>query len=355
MPFLYEKEKVSPERSGVEPNSQRQSTHEKQTESKNPPTAHARTSSFWPQIYRRLGFTKAYNFWLFLVFSTGMLFFTLARLKYLDLDGAFARGVSPGDWYYYRRGWYRWGIAIHLFCILPVGLLMPWQFVPKLRNRYMPLHRFSGYTIFLLTTIGNVGALMIMRRSFGGGIDSQSAVVVLATITEIGIAMAWYNIRKLQIDQHRAWMIRTMFYLGAIVSTRIVMPIAVLTMTWVNSYYSVMTCDQMRFIFSQDTDWSKAKPRGELERLYPQCAMQNGTNQDWVAVKANFEFGKPEGIGAAFDMTFGMGVTERLRRISYKRQLDAGFEKPGSAGTTIQGWGDAPEWTPPGQRTSTGN
>ena len=104
-------------------------------------------------------------------------------------------------------------------------------------------------------------------------------------------------------------MIRTMFYLGAIVSTRIVMPIAVLTMTWVNSYYSVMTCDQLRFTLGQDTDWSSPKATGEFERLYPQCAVVNGTNDGWVAVKAHFEFGKPDGIGAAFQMTFGMGVS----------------------------------------------
>lgn len=64
MPFLYEKEKGSSERTEVEPYSQQQSTQEKKTETKNAPKPHVRASSFWPKIYRRLGFIKAYNFWL---------------------------------------------------------------------------------------------------------------------------------------------------------------------------------------------------------------------------------------------------------------------------------------------------
>ena len=244
-----------------------------------------------------------------LIFSTGILTFTLLRLKYLWLDTHLARGISPGDWYWYRTGYYRFAIALHLSAILPVGILMVPQFIPVLRKRYLGLHRLNGYIIFALSTIGNVGALMVMRRSFGGGTDSQSAVVILVILTQGGIGMAWYNIKKLQIDQHRAWALRTMFYLGAIVSTRVVMPVAVLAMTWVGTYYTVSPCEELRFLFSQDTNWSAPKGLGEFEKLYPQCVVPGGTIDGYVAVKAHFEFGKPEGIGAAFKMTFGMGVS----------------------------------------------
>ena len=46
---------------------------------------------------------------------------------------------------------------------------------------------------------------MIMPRVFGGGVDSQSIVVVLVGLTQTGVAMAWYNMRRYQLDQHRAW------------------------------------------------------------------------------------------------------------------------------------------------------
>jgi hypothetical protein len=38
---------------------------------------------------------------------------------------------------------------------------------------------------------------------------------------------------------------------------------------------------------------------------------------------------------------------ERLRRVSYEKQLQAGYKNPGNAGTTVQRWGDAEAWPTP--------
>lgn len=99
---------------------------------------------------------------------------------------------------------------------------------------------------------------------------------------------------------------------------------------------------------------------------YPQCQAANGTTDDWVAVKAGFG-DKPQ-VSVALGLNFGMagwlalalhaiGVeiylaltpreSERLRLVSYHRQLKAGFKNPGSAGLTVDRWGDAKPWTPP--------
>jgi hypothetical protein len=53
---------------------------------------------------------------------------------------------------------------------------------------------------------------MIARRAFGGDMAVQIAVGLLGTGTIISTALAYYNIKRLQIDQHRAWMLRTWFY-----------------------------------------------------------------------------------------------------------------------------------------------
>lgn len=58
---------------------------------------------------------------------------------------------------------------------------------------------------------------MIAHRAFGGTLATQSAVGYLAMFTTISVALAYYNIKKLQIDQHRAWMLRAMFALGTII------------------------------------------------------------------------------------------------------------------------------------------
>ncbi|KAL8651131.1 MAG: hypothetical protein Q9226_004837 [Calogaya cf. arnoldii] len=331
---------------------------------------------FSQKLAKRLGFTKNYNLWLFLLTATPMLTFTLLRLPYLRLDAVLSRSISPGDWFYYRTGWYRYAIAIHLFAILPVGILMIPQFIPSLRSKkFISFHKLNGYLIYTLVCIGNIGAIMVMRRAFGGGVDSQSIVVILVLMTSFGMGMAWYNVRRYQIDQHRAWMLRTMFWLGSIVSTRVVMPITVVAMTWVGDYYTVIPCAELAFLWEQDTNWSAPKSPMELAMKYPTCVGKGGnvSTGAMVAVNARFEFGNAAGIGAAFKPSFGMGLwlctflhtiaveiylaltpveAERLRRISYHKQLAAGLPNPGSAGTTIQGWGDAGEWRPPSLKAS---
>ncbi|KAI4222499.1 MAG: hypothetical protein L6R36_006096 [Xanthoria steineri] len=333
------------------------------------------------KLAKRLGFTKTYNLRLFLLTATPMLTFTLLRLPYLRLDAVLARSISPGDWYYYRTGWYRFAIALHLATILPVGILMIPQFLPLLRSTkpLLRFHKLNGYTIWILVCIGNIGALMVMPRAFGGGVDSQSIVVVLVVLTQIGMAMAWYNVRRYQLDQHRAWMLRTMFWLGAIVSTRVVMPVTVLAMTWVGGYFTVIPCPELAFLMGQETNWSAAKSPVEFAKRYPSCVRGPPGGEvvmdGMVAVQAWFEFGNAPGIGAAFKPSFGMALwlctffhtlaveiylsltpleAERLRRLSYHKQLAAGLPNPGSAGTTVQGWGDAGEWTMSGLKGEVG-
>ena len=101
--------------------------------------------------------------------------------------------------------------------------------------------------------------------------------------------------------------------------------------------------------------------------LYAAC---NSTTQDpydiKVPVLANFG-GNTDQVGASFDVNFGMAIWlalalhvigvemylhltprehERLRQISYEKQLEAGFKNPGSAGVVAQRFGDANPWYP---------
>lgn len=55
---------------------------------------------------------------------------------------------------------------------------------------------------------------MIARRAFGGTLATQSVVGTLVIATTTSVFMAYYNIKRLQIDQHRAWMLRVWFYVS---------------------------------------------------------------------------------------------------------------------------------------------
>ncbi|MCJ1395272.1 hypothetical protein MMC18_008156 [Xylographa bjoerkii] len=313
-------------------------------------------NSIYRRAYTFLGFKRAYNFPLFVIFAGAMLGFSLARLEYLDLDGQFAKKAAPGEWYWLQSNHYRIGISLHLGCILPAGILMIWQFVPKIRQNALLFHRINGYLIILLVLISNVGALMIVRRSFGGELATQGAVGTLVIVTTVGIVMAYINIKRLQIDQHRAWMLRTMFYLGTIITTRLIMVIAAGITTLIGSYFAIYTCDELRFIHQSNLSY--------VDASYPAC---DANSANAIAVHADLGSHQPENIGASLRLNFGMAIwlsfflhavgveiylnltpreSQRLRQVSYERQLEIGYDQPGSAGLVIERCGDAEAWQP---------
>jgi len=259
--------------------------------------------TFWQKVYRPVGFQKGYNFTLFIIFAGAMMGFTLARLSYLNIAGtassSFAKSASPGEWYWYSTGIYRIGITLHLGACLPAGFLMVWQFVPVIRHKLLIFHRINGYVIILLVFVSNVGALMICRRSFGGTIETQAAVFLLVILTTTSICLAYYNIKRLQIDQHRAWMLRTMFYLGTIITARLILIFSALIISMLKSYHTTMTCGELAYMYG-----SSNPPKG----LYPQCSSPNSTVGDLVIVHADFGGGRVEQIGASLRMSFGMAV-----------------------------------------------
>lgn len=142
-----------------------------------------------------------------------MLGFVLARFMYLDIDGQSHKGTAPSEWLIYSEDLNHYGITIHLSACLPAGFLMIWQFLPIFRHIALFLHRINGYIVILLVFVSNAGALMVVRKAFGGTILTQGGVGVLAVMTTISVTMAYYNIKWLQIDQHRTWMLITMFYI----------------------------------------------------------------------------------------------------------------------------------------------
>jgi len=142
-------------------------------------------------------------------------------------------------------------------------------------------------------------------------------------------------------------------YLGTIVSIRIIMIIAALVISRYPGYFNTMPCRQIEAM------------GGDAMSSYQACAADMEAH---AVVAADFN-GTVENIAASFHMTFGMagwialwlhgvGVEiylsltpaehERLRRISYERQLERGFSNPGRAGLTADRLGDADPWAPPG-------
>ncbi|KAK5174514.1 uncharacterized protein LTR77_001594 [Saxophila tyrrhenica] len=309
----------------------------------------------WQKIHRSVGFQKGYNLLLFIVFAGAMVGFCLARLEYLNI-GTYADGASPGEWYWYKSGHNRVAIILHLATVIPAGLLMVWQFLPIIRRKFLIFHRINGYVVTILLLLGVASAFMLARRSFGGAPATQAGIGFLGIIVPISLGMAIYNIKRLQIEQHRAWMLRTMFYCGTIITLRLIMIIAAQILPFASNYYSVMPCDAIATLTSP----------GQFRKSYPQCFVEDGTADGWIPVVADFSQDAVT-VGAALQLGFSMGIwvaiamhaigveiylnltsaeTERLRMVSYEKQLEAGFKHPGSAGLTADRWGDVPAWEP---------
>lgn len=174
------------------------------------------------RVYNPVGFSKGYNFVLWFIFAGAMMGFSLARLIYLDFDGKYcgdtkaSNGASPGEcWRYNTKDVYKVGIRMHLFTIIPASFLVCFQFVPAIRHKVMLFHRLNGYAILLLSLPGTAGAVMIARVAFGGGIDIQVIVGLLAIMFAGSLGISYYNVKRLQLEQHRAWMLRAWFYVSA--------------------------------------------------------------------------------------------------------------------------------------------
>ena len=237
-----------------------------------------------------------------------MLGFSLSRLPDLDYDHTFKDefALIPGYWYYFHSGRFRVGMTMHLATILPAGILMVLQFTPAIRQKFTTFHRINGYTIILLLLTSNAAACVVLPHKQGGGARTatQTAETFLVIITTLGIAMAWWNIRRKQVDQHRAWMLRTMFYLGTIITSRIINFISSPIISLMDNYYGVWSCDEIDFLYR-----NLEMPFPEAD--YPQCLLPDGALDRGfrVAVKAADLLIKPEQYGSSHIQPFGANVS----------------------------------------------
>lgn len=298
------------------------------------------------KIYNPLGFKNGYNFPLFIIFVGALFGFALSRFMYLNINGKFITSTIPGDAVRYLRGVKRAGIIIHLACILPAAFLVCFQFVPVIRHKVILFHRLNGYVIILLFLTANAGAYILVPTTAGGHPATQAGVGLLATATTISIILAYINIKRLRIDLHRAWMLRTWAWAASIISLRL---IALAGQDYLKKhldsvkYYDVQNCESIwsqYALFGVDVTNPRANP---VPMIYPQCTSPNASVH--VPVRADPSGQGPENFTASMSLLFGMSLwlawaihaalveiylwvtpkeTERLRNVSMERRAEAG-------------------------------
>jgi uncharacterized membrane protein len=309
------------------------------------------------------------------IFGGAMLGFCLADFKLFNFSTWYCPAVpaidgstgSPNQCYWYTNSeTFQIGIKIHIAACLPAGFLAVFQFVPAIRHRWILYHRIMGYIIFALVLIMHAGSIMLSTGVDEVDLPTQAFVGLVDTITVITFSLAIYNVKKQQLDQHRAWMLRTWFYLAFIITMRIIQIMIAEIISLSTSYtrYITMSCDELLYL-----EGVGGNNASTVYAQYPACRPDNiasMTTDGKIAVKGHMTAGFAQ-TTSALQLSFATagafalilhaaGVeiylrltpreAERLRMVSYQRQMERGYKNPGSAGLVVEKIGDADPWVP---------
>lgn len=121
---------------------------------------------------------------------------------------------------------WRTAFYIHITGGMLALLAGPFQFIKKLRNKNLKLHRTLGkiYLVAILFLAGPSGLFMAFYAE-GGGI-AVVGFAIMALLWLVTTYMAYETVRKRNIEAHKAWMVRSFALTFAAVTLRLYVPIA---------------------------------------------------------------------------------------------------------------------------------
>jgi hypothetical protein len=113
--------------------------------------------------------------------------------------------------------------SLTLLHILPAALLivlMPLQFVSRIRTRHIAWHRWSGRLLIVLGFIVGTSALVMSYTTPIGGANETAATTLFAILFLLFLALGFWNIRQRNVARHREWMIRAFGVALGVATTR---------------------------------------------------------------------------------------------------------------------------------------
>ena len=122
-------------------------------------------------------------------------------------------------------------------------------------------------------------------------------------MTLLSIALAYYSVMGLQIDQHRAWILYTWVYASCIITLRLYMLAANAVLFHLGEYYFVEDCDE---IFADYVYLGIPDQANPAFQSNPACASRSANaNVDRQTV-VPINTSTPEVNALAFQLTFRM-------------------------------------------------
>jgi len=115
-------------------------------------------------------------------------------------------------------------LYLHVVGAATALLMMPLQFLPRVRSRLPRLHRWIGRTYVMGCTAGAVGGFALAFGSTAG----LPVTIGFGTLAPIWLGvtlMGWRTAVARRFPQHRAWMIRSAALTFAAVTLRLYLPL----------------------------------------------------------------------------------------------------------------------------------
>ncbi len=99
-------------------------------------------------------------------------------------------------------------------------LIGGFQFSSALRRRYVEVHRWLGRIYLLMIVVGGAGSFMLAPQA-AGGLVAKTGFFLLAILWWFSALQAYLSVRRGDISEHRAWMLRNFALTFAAVTLRI--------------------------------------------------------------------------------------------------------------------------------------
>ena len=109
----------------------------------------------------------------------------------------------------------------HIVLGIVATIIGPFQFIPKLRNKYLKRHRQLG-RIYIISTVLSGIAGMYMAATSNVSLPYAVGLFMLGVVWATFSIMAFISIKNKKVDLHKDWMIRSYVVTLAFVSFRFV-------------------------------------------------------------------------------------------------------------------------------------
>jgi uncharacterized membrane protein len=152
-----------------------------------------------------------------------MLVLSLAIVTYagvLLVTRAFPEKLGPSLYVH------SFAISLHIVGAMLALALGPFQFLSRLRSRYLNVHRWIGRLYLLGVLAGGSSGLYLAAFSYGGMITHLGFGILAVLWLATGL-LAYRAIRARRIEVHRRWMTRNFALTLAGVMLRIWLPVMV--------------------------------------------------------------------------------------------------------------------------------